>query len=126
MARIGRKTIIEKTADYTIPTIGGLAAIYTNRGATGTVTFTLPADAPTGWFCEVSVIADYTVAVATATTDTLIAFNDATADSVTWGTSGQKVGNGGKFTYDGTGWIMQYHPATGATTTTSTVTVATA
>ena len=90
--------ISAKTAAYAmVPE--DIGKLFTNRGASGAVTLTLPptADIPDGWWCEVFVAANQSVTVAAPTTDTMVAFNDAAADSVAFSTSGEKIGAGGRF-----------------------------
>lgn len=106
-----------KTANYTV-TVADMGKILTNRGAAGSVTFTLP-DATavlSGHFVEVFVCAAQNVIVATNTTDTMLVDGDATADSIAWQTGSHQIGNGARFICDGTGWMVQLNAA--ATTTT--------
>ena len=127
MSNTNTRVITAKTADYTVSQNTDEGALLTNRGASGAVTFTLPAAPPAGWWCDVAVVADQTVTVASGTADTLIVFNDATADSIAWATAGQKIGNGASFIFDGTGWITQQFPSTtGGAQTAATVTIVTA
>ena len=101
--------VVAKTADYTIlPPMDRDGTLFTNRGATGAVIFTLPApgSALKGYAYHFLSIADYDVTVKTATADTLITFNDATADSVAAGTSSQKIGARIIAVCDGTSWIV--------------------
>ena len=88
------RVIKAKTADYTILESGDEGALFTTRGASGAVVFTLPtATTPVGWWCEVYVGAAQTVTVTAGTADTLTASNDLTADSIAWSTASEKVGN---------------------------------
>lgn len=120
------KVVKAKTADYTIKA-GDFGAIFTNEGATGAVTFTLPAAASTtvGSWVEVFVVADQNVTVATATTDTLAVDGDAAADSIAWSTSSHKIGNGATFINSGSVWMCKLNVAA-TTTTIATQTIATA
>lgn len=100
------RDIEAKTAAYKIlPEDVGV--LFTNRGASGAVTLTLPdtSDIETGWYCDVFVVADQTVTVAAATADTMVVFNDAAADSIAFSTSNEKIGGGARFVWDGTGWL---------------------
>lgn len=125
--------VVVKTADYTIVspvTSAGDASgtIFTNRGATGTVIFTLPAPvgALAGVYYEFVGIADFTMTVKTATADTLIAANDIAADSLSQATAGQLIAASMRAVCDGVSWIaMGTTPGKGADTTTTTFTVAT-
>lgn len=79
--RFGWRDVVAKTADYTVVT-ADRDTIFTNRGAAGAVNFTLPAIAKGLkylFYCEAA--QDLTITAATA--DTLVAFNDLAADSVT-------------------------------------------
>lgn len=115
-----------KTADYTI--LSGFGAlgdpsgtIFTNRGAAGTVNFTLPAPVAqlAGTFYEFTGIADFTILVKTATPDTLVALNDIAADSVSMATAGLKIGGHMRVLCDGTQWVA-YGDAVGITSTVAT------
>lgn len=98
-----------KTADYTIvSTTDPSGTLFTNRGAAGTVNFTLPAPTPAlaGVFYDfAAVVAAQSVLVKTATADTLIAFNDLTADSLSIATAGEIIGGMMRAVCDGTSWI---------------------
>lgn len=103
------KRIKAKTADYTIiasTTDGGdlSGTIFTNRGAAGTVVFTLPAPsaALAGTHFDFLTIVAQIITVATATVDTLIADNDATADSLS---TSARIGVRLRVMCDGTSWI---------------------
>lgn len=124
------RRVIAKTADYTIldpyaasSSVGGDAGgtIFTNRGATGTVIFTLPAPAQrlAGCVYEFLGIADYTITVKTATADTMILLNDITADSLSQQTSSALIGAHMRVICDGTSWVG-YGDAVGVTYTVAT------
>lgn len=99
-----------KTADYTIVTgTDPSGTLFTNRGAAGTVIFTLPAPSAAikgVFYSFAAVVAAQTVTVKTATVDTLITFNDLTADSVSLQTSGEIIGGMLRAICDGTSWIV--------------------
>lgn len=98
--------ISEKTAAYQI--VGAdLGTLFTNRGATAAVAFTLPvtADIPTGWWCEFRVIDADGLSVTSATTDTIIAPNDIAADSITITTTSLTIGAALHVLWDGTSWL---------------------
>jgi len=94
-----------KTASYTVKA-SECGSLFTNAGATGAVTFTLPAkeDGLCYWFL---VAADYDVVIAADAINTVVTFNNnSTADSVEFSTSSQKIG-GMVFAYsDGTYWYL--------------------
>jgi len=114
------RTIEAKTADYRCTYLDS-GKILTNRGAAGAVTITLPptADIPTGWWIEVFVAAGQNLTVASNTVDTMVVFNDATADSIAFSTANELIGNGARFVWDGTGWLT--FVALGAETATPTI-----
>src|SRR5262245_16521047 len=97
-----------KTASYAM-TGRDHGKLFTNEGASGSVTFTLPPvtspTLPPGWYCRVFVAADQTVTVVSAgSLDNLYAFNDVAADSIAFSTSSEKVGSGILLIWTGTGW----------------------
>jgi len=79
-----------KTANYTVLTTDN-GTLFTNTGASGAVVFTLPTLAA-GLVYEFLVTADQSVTVASAAGDDMVVFNDATADSVAFSTSSEKIG----------------------------------
>ena len=88
-------------------TIGQSGSMISTEGATGAVTFTLPAVATSAgvhyWFQNAE---DQNMIIA-APAYTMVTFNDVAADSIAFSTSSEKVG-GGAFTYcDGAKWMMQ-------------------
>lgn len=100
-----KPNVLAKTADYTILAASDPSAtLFTNRGAAGTVVFTLPAptQALAGVFYEFVTIVAQIITVATATADTLIADNDATADSLS---TSARIGVNLRVRCDGTSWI---------------------
>jgi hypothetical protein len=109
--------ILAKTGNYTV-TGGDGSALITNRGASGAVTITLPAQTavPAGFWVDVFCVAAQNLTVATATTDTLVVDGDAAADSISWETSSHQIGNGARFVADGTGWLCILSPAATSTT----------
>jgi hypothetical protein len=101
------KTIEVKTAAYQMKE-GDLGKIFTNRGAGGSVTLTLPntTGLPAGWNCRVFGCIDEEIVVASyGSSDNIMAKNDAAADSVTWAQTGEQIGAGGEFVWDGTSWL---------------------
>lgn len=116
-----RCKVVAKTADYTV-TASDMGKIFTTRGATGAVTFTLPAASTQlqGAVVEFYNVADQNMTVAGADEE-LVAFNDLTADSIAYSTSSEKIGGGFRAVCDGTSWIV-----VPLATETQTVTVASA
>lgn len=101
----GFRNVVAKTANYTVLTTDH-GTLFTNRGATGAVNFTLPATAYKGLRFAFYVVADQNVTVTAGTADTMVAFNDAAADSVAFSTSAEKVGGMIEVIGDGTGWLV--------------------
>lgn len=92
--------------------------LFDNVGATGSVTFTLPALA-NGYLFGFRVQADQTVTVASLAGTDMIAFNNVSASSVAFSTGGSKIG-GQVWIYSNPGatkWIVENHSA-GANTIT--------
>ncbi len=99
---------IAKTANYTIKAVGDPnGSVFTNRGAAGAVTFTLPAPTavPAGQFYLFLGVADQNIIVQVPTAATLVAFNNAAATSLAAQTASQKIGSLMLFQCDGTSWI---------------------
>ena len=98
--------VLAKTASYTI-TSGDFGTVFTTRGATGAVTFTLPAAASknTGEWALFLNVADQNMLVAGAD-EGIVTFNDLTADSVAYQTSSEKIGGAFLAISDGTSWVV--------------------
>lgn len=117
-----RLNIKAKTADYTILAASDPSGtVFTNRGAGGTVIFTLPAAAAAlaGVFYEFLGVADQTITVAPPVADTLLVVNDVAADSLTISTSAHKIGAHMRVVCDGTTWAA-YGDSVGDTFTVAT------
>lgn len=102
-------TIKAKTAAYTVdPDVDPSGTVFTNRGAGGSVTFTLPDVVPSmaGLHYRFVGIANQNIVVATDTADTLVTLNDAAADSVAISTTAQKIGGVMDAYCDGTAWVV--------------------
>ena len=93
---------------------------FTNRGGEGAVNFTLPATAQRGLRFLFTVIADQNVTITAGTGDTLVSYNDATADSVALSTASEKIGGTVEIVADGTSWIAIPHFWEGQTATIAT------
>ncbi len=101
--------VVRKTAAYTINAgVDRSGTIFTNGGASGSVTFTLPAPKLDllGYYYKFVGLVNEVIVVATATADTLIGFNDVDLDSIATGGSGQRIG----------AWISVYCVETAAGT----------
>lgn len=85
---------VAKTASYQV-LVSDIATVFTNEGASGEVDFTLPklADVPAGWFCEFFTAADQTCKVVSGDADKMIVHNDLAADSISFETAGDLIGN---------------------------------
>lgn len=84
------KNEVAKTSNYTV-LAKDAGTRFTNTGASGAVTFTLPT-LTVGLAFEFCVVADQTVTIASAAGDDIVAPNDASADSIAFSTGGDKVG----------------------------------
>lgn len=98
-----------KTADYTI-TAEESGVIFTNRGASAAITFTLPAvsNLPIGTkysFYGISATG-FTVA-SNGSSDNILTMNDATADSITCTTTSRIIGASVDVIWDGTAWLAR-------------------
>jgi hypothetical protein len=82
--------VVAKTADYTVSASTDNGKLFTNQGASGAVNFTLPAVAQ-GLKFAFFVEANQNLTV-TAPAGKLVAFNNATATSISFSTSSEKVG----------------------------------
>lgn len=103
--------VVAKTTSYTV-TAADRGTLFTNQGAAGAVTFTLPTIAR-GLYYSFFVEADQNVIVASAVGDIMVVFNDATADSVAFQTAGEKIGSSVTVfaNADGTKWLAEVHLA---------------
>lgn len=101
----GYNAISAKTADYTVKAYES-GTLFTNRGATGAVNFTLPNTVYQGLSFGFYAAANQNLKVTAATGDTMVAFNDAAADSVSYETASEKIGGAFDVISDGTGWLV--------------------
>lgn len=78
------KPVEAKTSAYSV-TVQDCGKFFTNEGAVGSVTFTLPivSSVHKGWNCEFFTAAGQAIVIASSPTDKLLTHNDATSDSVT-------------------------------------------
>jgi hypothetical protein len=105
----GWRNVVARTSNYTVKESDN-GTLFTNRGASGGVNFTLPAVSKRGLRYGFFVVADQDVTITAGTADTLIVFNDAAADSIAVTGSGNRVGAFFEVIGDGTGWLVLYHP----------------
>lgn len=100
--------IVAKAANYTVTELDN-NVFFTNRGASGAVTFTLPALPKKFLRFGFYVAADQTVTIAGAVDNQMIAFNDLDADSIAFSTSAEKLGTFVEIFGDGTNWLSIVH-----------------
>jgi hypothetical protein len=97
-----RAPFVACTTNTTV-TADNSGSIYTTRGASGAVTFTLPAKEVGLHYTFLNVV-DQNMIIATDATNTMITFNDTAADSIAFSTGGNKVGAAAYVFCDGTKW----------------------
>lgn len=88
------RVVAPKTSNYTV-TVADNNTIFTNRGASGAVNFTLPTierGLRYTFFAE----ENQPITITSATADTLVVYNDNAADTVSFNTTGEIIG--GAFT----------------------------
>lgn len=119
------KTVEAKTAAYTV-VASDCGKMFTNEGATGSVTFTLPAPAAelSGVSYEFVTVAAQAIVIGVTGNDKLIVHADAAADTVT---TAATIGQHFQVTCVGaTGWFVESDPsAASAATAVTAVTIAT-
>lgn len=103
--------IIAKTADFTLsPTTTRCGTQFTNEGAAGAVTCSLPqlnaVGTWVGYWVEFFGIADQTFGFATVTASKAITINNAAANSLKAQTGSQKIGARIRATWQGTKWEL--------------------
>lgn len=76
--------------------------IYHNVGLTASITVTLPAIASGPFYFKIIQGAGFSIVVTSVVADTIITFNDAAADSVTFSTSSELIGGHYEVLCDGT------------------------
>jgi hypothetical protein len=106
-ARLERR-VLAKTAAYTIkPPQDRPGLTFTNRGATGSVTFTLPTPnaGVKGWWYDFLVHADQSLIVAGAAAGAIATSGNAAANNVSFETASKKIGGRILAMCDGTQWI---------------------
>ena len=103
-----RKTIIAKTADYTVVLPADDGKLFTTRGASAAVKFTLPLPASGNAGCEVECMAlsASNLQISSTSANQFVTFNDLDADSVLFSTSGEIIGAHILARSDGTNWAL--------------------
>ena len=98
-----------KTANYTLSP-SDFGKIFTNRGASAAVTFTLPDPAPqyAGAWVRFMVEADQNVTIRAVSASKLVVFNNAAATSIAFSTAGERIGGGclAVCNDNGTKWLI--------------------
>lgn len=96
-----------KTAAYTV-TAEESGVLFTTRGATAAITFTLPAvtNLPIGTEYTFYSVSAYGLAIASnGSSDNISTMNDATADSITCTSTSRMIGAAVRVIWDGTAWL---------------------
>ena len=92
--------------------------LFTTRGATAAATFTLPAvtSLPSGWWVDFFNVSAYGMVIASnGSSDNIVAFNDAGADTITCTSTAEMIGTHVRVVFDGTGWLAFYDSGSIAT-----------
>jgi len=104
----GIRKVVAKTANYTVnPDRDKSGQLFTTKGATGAVTFTLPTlNTPkAGYFVDFHNEVDQNMVV-TAAAGKAIADGNAAATSLTASTGGHKIGARIRAEWDGAAWLL--------------------
>ena len=101
-----KRSIEAKTSAYAVVCPEDSGKIFTTKGASGSVTFTLPAAAGNDG-CYLTIVggANHNVVV-TGTDEQITTLNDITADSVAASTSSKKIGSQFECYCDGSTWFV--------------------
>lgn len=115
-----QRLIKAKTAAYTC-TVEESGVLFTNRGATAAITFTLPLNStcPIGTEFMFYGVSAYGFTVTSNPADTITTLNDAAADSLTMTTTSKIIGAAVRVIWDGTSWLA-YQESVGNTYTVAT------
>lgn len=99
--------VTAKTADYTVLQSDN-GTLFTNKGAAGSVNFTLPVTPYTGTTYEFQAcVLAQNLVITSGTADKMVVYNDIAADSITFSTSARIAGAAVKVTYDGDLWLCR-------------------
>lgn len=108
---------VAKTASYTL-TPRDAGKVFTNRGAAGPITFTLPkvtsaaGASLAGYEVDFFTVAGQIITIASDPSDTLVVDSDAAADSIAIGAAAAAgIGQHVKVICDGTGWLVISNPS---------------
>lgn len=105
----GFSLIQAKTADYTVKVYES-GTMFTNRGASAAVNFTLPTTAYQGLYYGFYLVEDYELMITAGTADTLVVFNDKAADTLAITSTSSQIGTMVEVYGDGTGWLTRVSP----------------
>jgi hypothetical protein len=97
---------VAKTANYTIGTVATdvVGTIFTNRGAAGAVTFTLPSPTAGAYYFFAGIVAQtMTISAGSAIGVTV---NNAAATSIAYSTASQQIGSFAVAIADGSSWLL--------------------
>ncbi len=108
--------VVPQIANYQVVNGVDNGKYFTNAGATGSVTFTLPATIQRGHVFRFSVEADFSVSIV-APAGALVTTNNATATSITFSTAGQRIGSSVEITVNAAGTKYVAHLLTPNTAT---------
>ena len=115
--QVQRLKVTAKTASYSL-TVADSGGLFTTTGASGAVTFTLPAVSDNSginyWIFNT---VDQNIII-TGPADTLVVKNDAAADSLTHSTSNEKIGQSFFIVGDDSKWLVFNIAFAAATTAT--------
>jgi hypothetical protein len=97
---------VAKTANYTVGTVATdvVGTIFSNRGAAGAVTFTLPTPTAGTYYFFSSVVAQ-TMTI-TAGSAIAVSVNNAACTSIAYSTASQQIGSFAVAIADGTQWLL--------------------
>jgi hypothetical protein len=93
--------VVAKLVSYTVKASES-GTIFTNVGATVAVTYTLPAIGDGPFYFKFIAGANYDIVVTAETADTMVTFNDLTADSVSFAQANEILGGTIEVWCDGT------------------------
>lgn len=101
------RVVEAKTASYTVVAADG-GKLFTTTGASGAITFTLPAIAgiSAGWFAEFYNTVNQNMVI-TAPAGLLVGTHNATATTATFSTASELIGAGARVTFDGAKYLLQ-------------------
>ena len=106
-----RRRVVAKTANY-ICVDKDSGTVFTTEGAGGSITFTLPAVTLTGWWATFVNLAAQNMTISSAEggnivgRDSVGAAEDLTLNTITFGTSPHRTGNGLTLVSTGTRWVV--------------------